>query len=558
MKPLSTVAGRRQLDAKQWQACAIDPRAFGGYYDGGYRETCVEDGVAFVYVCGPLDHHPGWWLDSYDAIVCRVEYALADPEARAVVMCFDSPGGDASGVEEAHRKIKTMRATYGKPVYAYSNESCYSAAYWLASACDGIWLPPTGGVGSVGVIAEAYDTTAFNAQHGVRVELVTTGKQKADGHPDRPLTDEILARVQARVDQIGELFFARVAEARGLKPEAVEALQAACLLGADAKAAGLADDVISFDDFLADVRGGFDTGKKRATTTGAVMTPTEKSLSDAITAADAALAAAKTPEDRAACAAKLSAAIDAKVKYMKRTRTDELEEDDGDDDSDPDNSKPDNDKPDSEDEDADEEADEDAEDEDADEEAEDEESEEEAKANAAKSLARLAHPKRGAARVEALFRAVAKVTKRTKLDEQLGALAGLESRIAKSASADARLAKLEAARRSDRVNALLSAALKKGQITPGQVEHLRAKSPKWLKGYLASLPVNKPVRTVEDGARAPRAVEGQGPELSIATMSEDERKMYQASADSLGISLDKYLEHAKTIAPKFASARPTH
>lgn len=565
MKPLSTVTERRQLDAKQWRACAIDPRAFGGYYDGGYRETCVEDGIAFVYVCGPLDHHPGWWLDSYDAIVCRIEYALADPEARAVVICFDSPGGDASGVEEAHRKIKTMRATYGKPVFAYANESCYSAAYWLACACDGIWLPPTGGVGSVGVIAEALDLTSANAQHGVRVELVTTGKQKADGHPDRPLTDEILARVQDRVDKLGAVFFASVAEARDMTPEAVEALQAACLLGADAKAAKLADDVISYDDFLADIRGGFDTGKKRATTTGAIMTPTEKSLQEVVDAAKTKLAAAKTDDDKAFAKAELRAAERAKVKYSKRTRTDEVEEDDGESEvsSDGDSSVPSSSSassasrpsmPGAEDEDA---EDEDADEKADDEEADDEESEEEAKANAARSLARLAHPKRGAARVEALFRAVAKITGRTKLDEQLGALAGLESRIAKATSADARLAKLEAARRADKVNALLSAALKAGQITPGQVRHLRAKSPKWLKGYLASLPANKPVRTVADGPHAPRA-EGAGPELSIATMSKDEREMYEASAASLGITLEKYLEHARTIAPKFASARPTH
>lgn len=244
----------RQLDAKQWRACAIDPRAFGGWYDGGGRPNSTAGGVAIVHVCGPLDHHAGWWLDSYDSIVDRIGDALGEPDIHAVVLCFDSPGGDASGVEEAHRTILDMKAIAKKPVYAYSNEACYSAAYWLACAADAIWLPPTGGVGSVGVIAEAVDVTAMNAIHGVRIELVTTGAQKADGHPERPLTDDILKRVQTRVDKIGDVFFASVAAARGMKPEAVIALQAGTFMGADAVSAGLADGVAGWDTFLESVR----------------------------------------------------------------------------------------------------------------------------------------------------------------------------------------------------------------------------------------------------------------------------------------------------------------
>jgi ClpP class serine protease len=216
--------------------------------------TEIAGWVAIVNVCGPLDHHNQWWLDSYDSIVERAGDAFGDPDVLAVIMRFDSPGGDASGVEEAHRRLRAMRAQSKKPLFAYADESCYSAAYWLACAADGIWLPRTGGVGSVGVIAEAYDVTHANEKAGVRVELVTTGKQKADGHPERPLTDEILGRVQTRVDKLGQIFFASVAEARGLKPQAVEDLQAACLMGDEAVGAGLADDVISWEKFLELVR----------------------------------------------------------------------------------------------------------------------------------------------------------------------------------------------------------------------------------------------------------------------------------------------------------------
>jgi len=535
----------RELDAKQWRACAIDPRAFGGWYDGGYRETCVDGGVAFVYVCGPLDHHQSWWLDSYDSIVARVAYALADPDAQAIVICFDSPGGDASGVEEAHQKIKAMRAQYAKPVYAYANESCYSAAYWLAAACDGIWLPPTGGVGSVGVIAEVVDLTAMDAKNGVRIELVTTGKQKADGHPDRPLTDEILARVQERVNKIGDVFFASVAASRGMTPDAVQALQAACLLGADAKAAGLADDVISWDAFIADVRAGFDTGKNRATTTGAIMTPSEKTLSDAITAARAALAAAITDEDLAACAVKLTAAIDAKVKYSKRVRTDEETVDDGNEDppADEDDDKPEDDS-----------KSEGEEDEDTKSADESEEDSAKARASALKAFAKGDIAGR-------VYDAAVALTGKSDLNEIVGALAGLQSRLGAVSKLEARVNALESDKRAGNVNALIAQASVDGKLAAGspQAKALAEqglKDPKWLKGYLASLPK---VPTVASGGAVPKESPAGSATLVIESMSAGERKIYEDGAKSAGVTLEKFMEAARETASKIAArARPTH
>lgn len=551
----------RQLDAKQWRTSAIDPRAFGGFYSGGYKATDVESGIGIVSVCGPLSHHAEWWLDSYDAIVCRVEDTLADPDASAVVLCFDSPGGDASGVEEAHRKIKLLAAKYGKPLYAYSNESCYSAAYWLACACDEIWLPPTGGVGSVGVIAEAVDVTVANAQHGVRIELVTTGKHKADGHPDRPLTDEILARVQDRVDKLGDIFFASVAAARGMKPEDVEALQASTFLGADAENVGLADGISGWDSFLEIVRAavGVDSGKMHATTTKDDMAQKLLKLTAAVTAAQTALAAAKTDEERGSAATSLAAAIDAKVKYSKRTRTDEVEEDDGADDEESEDSSdsapitsksPSSDSPASSD-DAEGEDDADAEDGDDADEGDD-----------AKSRAKAIKAMRGRETTSAaVYDAIVSLTGKRNLNEAVGALAGIKARLGESAKLAERVARIESTARKDKVSAMLAKAASEGRIGKTEIESLRvqgAKDSKWLKGYLASLPKGRVVRTVEEGAALPRSPEGEQADLSIASMTPAVRKMYEDGAAAAGVSLDKYLEAAKAIAIRTVTARPTH
>lgn len=566
---------------------AMQPEAFSFCYFGGYEDNVVTaDGIAIVTISGPLEHHPSWF-DSYDAITSRIEEAMNDGTVRAVVMCIDSPGGDASGVEEAHRKIVALKKAIGKPLCAYSNENCYSAAYWLAASADEIWLPPTGGAGSVGVIAAAIDCTAANEKAGVKVELVTTGARKADGHPDRPLTDDVVKVLQARVDQLGKVFFASVGESREMKPEAVQALQAGVFLGQDAVAAGLADGVASWDEFMAAVRseltgvdspapGSVNVTGRSSSTHGSPATPSRstspmkvsalaatKALTDAqaaVAAASSALKAAKTPEEGKAAEAKFDAAItaltEAKMKYSKRTRTDEVEEDDGDD------APPADDDEDAE---EDEDAEDDGDNEDAESDASEdaEESEEDKKANVSASLARLSHPKNGAARVDILYRAVAKLTGKTKLSEQIGALGGLIQVVVKAKENAAEIAKLNSARRKDKVNALLDKASTDGRVSPASRDYYRKvgmRSFGELKGLLATLP--KQVRTVDEGPAAPKTnTDGSAasPALDLGTMTKEEREMYEAGARSCGVDLETYMKSAKDMALKIAnSSVPRH
>ena len=244
------------------------------------------DGVEIVTIHGPLDHHASWWWDSYDAILARVEGAMTgqfiaeqhkwrnswkddyqplDPTpARAVILRIDSPGGDAAGATYAHRKLRKMRAQYDIPLYAYADEMACSAGYEIACAADEIWLPDTGVVGSIGVIATMFDRTGANEKAGVDVELVTSGEYKADGHADRPLTSDILGRTQQRVDELADVFFSVVAEARGTTPSAIAGLQAATFCGHVAVDVGVADGVAGWDRFLKTVTRTLDSNDEDA------------------------------------------------------------------------------------------------------------------------------------------------------------------------------------------------------------------------------------------------------------------------------------------------------
>jgi signal peptide peptidase SppA len=225
---------------------------------------------------GPLDHHDsGWGFDSYEAILERIQDALSGQDivqaaerkrswgfdieipapipAKALVLCIDSPGGEAAGASQLHRRIVALRKETGIPVFAYVNETACSAGYEIASACDQVWLSDCGVVGSIGVIATLFDRTVQNAMIGLGIELVTSGKYKADGHPDRPLTDGVRSRTQARVNQLADVFFELVAEARGTTPESVAALEADIFIGQNAVTAGLADGVCDLVAFMSQV-----------------------------------------------------------------------------------------------------------------------------------------------------------------------------------------------------------------------------------------------------------------------------------------------------------------
>ena len=129
----------------------------------------------------------------------------------------------------------------------------------LACACAEIWLPDTGTVGSIGVIATLFDRTSQNEKVGLNVELLTSGECKADGHADRAITDDIRKRMQGRVDELANVFWSVVADARGTDVKSISGLEAGVFTGQLAVDVGIADGVASWDEFLSTVAGAVTT-----------------------------------------------------------------------------------------------------------------------------------------------------------------------------------------------------------------------------------------------------------------------------------------------------------
>ncbi len=186
-------------------------------------------------------------LASYQEIGAQIDRAVA-----GIVLDIDSPGGEAGGVFELAERIRA--ATRDKPVWAVANDQAFSAAYALAAASDEVFVTPTGGVGSIGVIAMHADQSRKDEQDGYRFTAVYAGSHKNDFSPHAPLSDGARAALQAEVDRLYGIFTESVAQHRGLTVEAVRDTQARLYFGGDAVAAGLADRVGTLRDAIAAMR----------------------------------------------------------------------------------------------------------------------------------------------------------------------------------------------------------------------------------------------------------------------------------------------------------------
>lgn len=231
---------------------AADKRADDGEYvetNGGSYE--LRNGVAVISIIGPLMQYGGWWYDGHCSVQARITAALIDARVGSIVLEINSPGGVVAGCFDAVRGTRDLARAVGKQIYAFALDGAYSAAYAWAMVANEIHLPDSGGVGSVGVLGSIESWDRYNKDLGIDIEVIRSGTQKADGHPDMPLNMEAVAREQIEVDRLATIFATIVSESRPLTLQDILAKQGATIHGPDAVASGFADSVTTFSAVLA-------------------------------------------------------------------------------------------------------------------------------------------------------------------------------------------------------------------------------------------------------------------------------------------------------------------
>ena len=207
--------------------------------------------TALIEIQGEIDAEANanaeWIIDS-------MRQAFEDEGAQAVVLRINSPGGSPVQAGMISDEVKRLKALHQKPVYVVVEETCASAAYYIAASSDKIYVDKASIVGSIGVLMDGFGFTGLMDKVGVERRLMTAGENKGFLDPFSNPTKTQKAHAQNLLDQIHQQFIAVVREGRGDRlKDTPEIFSGLFWSGQQAIDLGLADGYGTLDSVARDV-----------------------------------------------------------------------------------------------------------------------------------------------------------------------------------------------------------------------------------------------------------------------------------------------------------------
>jgi len=191
---------------------------------------------------------------SAENVMAAMRSALEDSGSQALVLLINSPGGSPVQAGLINDEIRRLKALHKKPIYVVVEESCASAAYYIAAAADKIFVDKASIVGSIGVLMDGFGFTGLMDKLGVERRLMTAGVNKGFLDPFSPQTEAQRKHAQAMLDQIHSQFIQVVRQGRGDRlKETPEMFSGLFWSGQQAVDMGLADAMGSLDSVARDV-----------------------------------------------------------------------------------------------------------------------------------------------------------------------------------------------------------------------------------------------------------------------------------------------------------------
>ena len=183
---------------------------------------------------------------SFTGLLTQLRKAKVDGRIGAVLLHINFPSigwGKAYELREAIADLKTS----GKPVYAYM-EIGMNREYYIATAADKIFLPPSGDIYVNGFAAEAMFYKGSLDKLGIEADVIQIGP-KYKNAPDQYTKKEMGEGQREVINAVLDEYFARftdaIAESRRKSPADVRAMIDAAPYNANqAKSLGLIDDAL--------------------------------------------------------------------------------------------------------------------------------------------------------------------------------------------------------------------------------------------------------------------------------------------------------------------------
>lgn len=250
---------------------------------GERKDYGISGSTAVIDIRGSMTKGYSSWSSGTSTVRVRqaVRAAVKDDDVTSILLVIDSPGGQVAGLHDLAEDVRKANAK--KPVTAYVEDLCCSAALWVASQAGRIVASPAAQIGSIGCYTVVDDTSVYWAARGVKCNLVSSGDLKGAGAEGVPVSIAYLAEVQAQIDDIADRFCDALASGRKMTKEAAQALCTGKVwTAAEARQLGLVDQLSDLDTLFSQMQRGGYPAKAAAAGTGpkhmATETPDKKGI----------------------------------------------------------------------------------------------------------------------------------------------------------------------------------------------------------------------------------------------------------------------------------------
>lgn len=236
------------------------------------NRSSFDNKIAVINIEGVIYYTPSPNIEVTNnyTIGAQLQKALDDSSVKAIVLRFNTPGGDVLAAEPLCRQIKSIDQQ--KPVIAFIDSMGASLGYLLANCTRTIYARPDTITGSIGVVYENIDLTGILTNLGAEHTVITNskGSQKALRDLDDP-ESESYQIVQSMLDETYEYFVQTVLDGRkraGSKITEQDLRRHAdgrIFTGRQAERIGLVDNLGEYEEVLYEITDEF-VGRSETTT----------------------------------------------------------------------------------------------------------------------------------------------------------------------------------------------------------------------------------------------------------------------------------------------------
>src|SRR5205807_3754771 len=224
----------------------------------GNRPSIQDNSVLALKISGPLpDYVPddpfrrlfGAQPQSLGILLAQLRKAKVDKRITAVLLDIDISEVGWAKSEEIRDAITDFRSS-GKPVYAYM-ETGLNKDYYIATACDKIFVPPPGELFTIGLAADVMFFRGSLDKLGIYPDVYQIGKYKSAGDmfTQKQMTEAHREFINSLLDDLYGRLVDAIAQGRKKSADDVKKLiDNAPYSATQAKDAGLIDGTLYRDE----------------------------------------------------------------------------------------------------------------------------------------------------------------------------------------------------------------------------------------------------------------------------------------------------------------------